>query len=303
MSRIPGCTFAWYWRRWSNRTFFIINPDPEMECRVDRFVERWRGAGELECAASSEWRPVSTAAISMGGEYRPQSVRRSGTRESTEQSGAGSVSAAADNSGPEVVFWVDVMHNRVLEMLIRRYDQRIMNNVQRGDYVECMIATALGPDWRLTSEEGWDWAAWDSEHTASETRLEIKQSAARQSWDRGSDTPRRNPGFDIRPRKGYWPKDGGPWVTDPGRPADVYVFAWHGEADELADHRDATQSLGLGGFVGANPPNLFERSRGVRDGVLAMWKVRWWRSYEGTIGGMAVVGPVVSARATVAVGR
>ena len=63
------------------------------------------------------------------------------------------------------------------------------------------------------------------------------------------------------------------------------------------------ESLGLGGFVGANPPNLFERSRGVRDGVLAMWKVRWWRSYEGTIGGMAVVGPVVSARATVAVGR
>ena len=241
MSRIPGCTFAWYWRRWSNRTFFIINPDPEMECRVDRFVERWRGAGELECAASSEWRPVSTAAISMGGEYRPQSVRRSGTRESTEQSGAGSVSAAADNSGPAVVFWVDVMHNRVLEMLIGRYDQRIMNNVQRGDYVECMIATALGPDWRLTSEEGWDWAAWDCEHTASATRLEIKQSAARQSWDRGSDTPRRNPGFDIRPRKGYWPKDGGPWVTGPGRPADVYVFAWHGEADELADHRDVTQ--------------------------------------------------------------
>ena len=35
------------------------------------------------------------------------------------------------------------MHKRILEMLIGRYDQRIMNNVQRGDYVECMIATAL----------------------------------------------------------------------------------------------------------------------------------------------------------------
>ena len=55
MSRIPGCAFAWYWRRWSNRTFFIINPDPEMECRVERFVERWRGAGELVRAASSKW--------------------------------------------------------------------------------------------------------------------------------------------------------------------------------------------------------------------------------------------------------
>ncbi len=133
------------------------------------------------------------------------------------------------------------MHNRILEMLIRRYDRRIMNNVQRGDYVECMIATALGADWRLTSEEGWDWAAWDCEHAASGARLEIKQSAARQSWDREADGPRRNPGFDVRPRKGYWPKDGGAWVTHPGRLADVYVFAWHGKADEEADHRDATQ--------------------------------------------------------------
>ena len=95
--------------------------------------------------------------------------------------------------------------------------------------------------WRFTSKEGWDWAAWDCEHTTSKARLEIKQSAARQSWDCEADRPRRNLGFDIRPRKGYWPKDGGPWVTDPSRPADVYVFAWHGKADEQAGHRDATQ--------------------------------------------------------------
>ena len=241
MSRIPGCAFAYYWRRWSNRTFFIINPDPEMECRVERFVERWRGTGELVRAASSERRPVSTAAISMGGGNRSQSTGRNETRKSTEELGAGSVSTAADNPGPAVVSGEDVIHKRILEMLIGRYDRCIMNNVQRGDYVECMIASALGADWRLTSEEGWDWAAWDSEHTASEARLEIKQSAARQSWDSESDRPRRNPSFDIRPRRGYWPKDGGPWVTDPGRRADVYVFAWHGEADEQADHRDATQ--------------------------------------------------------------
>ena len=135
----------------------------------------------------------------------------------------------------------DVMPKCILDMLIGRYDRPIMNNVQRGDYVECMIATALRPDWRLTSEEGWDWAAWDCEHTASEARLEIKQSAARQPWDRGSDRHRRNPRFDIGPRTGYWPKDGGPWIADPGRHADVYVFAWHGKADEHADHRDAAQ--------------------------------------------------------------
>ncbi len=133
------------------------------------------------------------------------------------------------------------MHERILDMLIRRYDRPIINNTQRGDYVECMIAFALGAGWRLTSEDGWDWAAWDCEHLASGARLEIKQSAARQSWDGESDRPQRKPSFDIAPRNGYWPRQGGRWVADPGRPADIYVFAWHGEAGQHADHRDAAQ--------------------------------------------------------------
>ena len=133
------------------------------------------------------------------------------------------------------------MHKHVLDLLIRRYDRPIMNNLQRGDYVECMIAWTLGEEWRLTSEDGWDWAAWDCEHVASGVRLEIKQSAARQSWDGGAQRLRRSPRFDIAPRKGYWPKDGSAWVSDPGRQADVYAFAWHGEVDEHADHRDPDQ--------------------------------------------------------------
>jgi len=48
--------------------------------------------------------------------------------------------------------------------------------------------------------------------------------------------------------------------------------------------------------------NPFERRRGLRDGALAMWKVRRWRAYEGTISEMPVVEPAVPARAAVAVG-
>jgi len=48
--------------------------------------------------------------------------------------------------------------------------------------------------------------------------------------------------------------------------------------------------------------NPFERRRGLRDGALAMWKVRRWRAYEGTISGMPVVEPAVPARTAVAVG-
>ena len=47
MSRLPGCTYAWYWRRWSNRTFFILNPDSEIEHQVQDFAQRWSACGEL----------------------------------------------------------------------------------------------------------------------------------------------------------------------------------------------------------------------------------------------------------------
>ena len=38
---------AYYWRRLSNRTFFIINPDDEMRRRLHEFVERWGDLGVL----------------------------------------------------------------------------------------------------------------------------------------------------------------------------------------------------------------------------------------------------------------
>ena len=68
---------------------------------------------------------------------------------SAQESRAESVSTAAKSPGPGLASGEDAMHSRILEMLIRRYDRRIMNNVQRGNYVECMTATALGADWRL----------------------------------------------------------------------------------------------------------------------------------------------------------
>ncbi|MCY4192535.1 MAG: hypothetical protein OXD42_14660 [Rhodospirillaceae bacterium] len=47
MSELPGCTRAWYWRRWSNRTFFIVNPDNRMESQLKEFAERWKKCGKL----------------------------------------------------------------------------------------------------------------------------------------------------------------------------------------------------------------------------------------------------------------
>ena len=106
-----------------------------------------------------------------------------------------------------------------------------------------MVALALGPEWKLTWEHGWDWAPWDVEHESG-ARIEVKQSAARQTWDREEVAKRRNPSFSIALRKGYSTRDGSRWVEfqTPSRPADIYVFAWHNERRRRhADHRDSTQ--------------------------------------------------------------
>ena len=47
MEQLPGCRWAWYWRRWSNRTFFVLNPDTEIEQRLICHAKRWAGHGEL----------------------------------------------------------------------------------------------------------------------------------------------------------------------------------------------------------------------------------------------------------------
>ena len=47
MDRLPGSTWAYYWRRQSPRTFFVINPDVEMQRRLEEFTERWIPCGEL----------------------------------------------------------------------------------------------------------------------------------------------------------------------------------------------------------------------------------------------------------------
>ena len=135
------------------------------------------------------------------------------------------------------------LHRRIQTTLMHRYDTPVMNNVYRSDYVECLVMFTLGDDWWLTWTRGWDWAAWDCQHTSG-VRLEVKQAAARQSWDRETPARHRAPRFDIAPRTGYWTQDGSRWVDSPGRPADLYVFAWHGESrDGYADHRDAKQWL------------------------------------------------------------
>ncbi|MDE2763385.1 hypothetical protein [Candidatus Palauibacter soopunensis] len=46
-TQLPEGTMAYYWRRVSNRTFFIINAEEEVRRRVRGFVHRWGDRGAL----------------------------------------------------------------------------------------------------------------------------------------------------------------------------------------------------------------------------------------------------------------
>ncbi len=109
----------------------------------------------------------------------------------------------------------------------------LITNILRGHVAEAIIALALEPEWAWCSA---DYAGWDFERSDG-LRLEVKQSAVRQSW--GTDKPSK-PSFDVAARTGYW-EGGTRWIEKPGRAAHLYILAHHGIYDDSADHRDPFQ--------------------------------------------------------------
>lgn len=58
------------------------------------------------------------------------------------------------------------------------FGSTIIQNNLRALVVEAIVDYALKPSWRWCSQ---DWSGWDFEHESG-VRLEVKQSAARQTW-------------------------------------------------------------------------------------------------------------------------
>lgn len=101
-----------------------------------------------------------------------------------------------------------------------------------------------GYDQPHLARTGWSyagdgWSGWDFEHVSG-ARLEVKQSAALQTWSEPKGIRTRGV-FDIAARTGYFDQGGSRWTAQPGRCADIYVFAWHGSQGPDTDHRDPSQ--------------------------------------------------------------
>lgn len=111
------------------------------------------------------------------------------------------------------------------------FGKPLVTNIYRSIIVEAIVHRAL-PEWAWCSA---DYAPFDFQHPDG-TRLEVKQSAAKQTWP----TNRRSAiSWDIAPRKGYF--IGADWTERPGRNADIYILAEHPVYDETADHREPAQ--------------------------------------------------------------
>ena len=53
---LPGRVDAYYWRRWSNRTFFFVGADFPMARRLEEFAARWEPHGVYLPGSGTGWR-------------------------------------------------------------------------------------------------------------------------------------------------------------------------------------------------------------------------------------------------------
>ena len=114
------------------------------------------------------------------------------------------------------------------------FGRPLITNVHRGLIVEAIVSEALSPAWSWCAK---DYAPWDFEHESG-TRLEVRQTAVRQSWSQAPAT-RARPSFDIAKREGRYSADS--WIASRRRWADLYLLAYHAEESDEADHRDPQQ--------------------------------------------------------------
>jgi hypothetical protein len=119
----------------------------------------------------------------------------------------------------------------------RIFDQRLIENQYRSAFIEAMIVPYLAPHGWHYAGEGWN--GWDFERHDG-ARLEVKQSAAHQTWS-GPRKIQTRGAFDIASRTGFYSEGGSKWTVSPGRCAQTYLFAWNPTYGDATDHRNPDQ--------------------------------------------------------------
>jgi hypothetical protein len=128
------------------------------------------------------------------------------------------------------------------ELQKRLFGQKIVQNNFRGEVVEEIVAAALcRNEVRCWTHCSADWSSWDFER--GDIRLQVRQSARCQSWDRDSQGVPRNRqcSFSIKLNSGFY--QGAVWkaLKQKCHLAQIYIFGCHEDGIETADQFDARQ--------------------------------------------------------------
>jgi hypothetical protein len=133
------------------------------------------------------------------------------------------------------------MNEIARRLAARLFDKPLIENQYRSAFIEAMIEPTLESlGWRYVGD---GWSGWDFEREGGkrpQDRLEVKQSAAQQTWSEGRDL-RTKGAFDIAPRTGYFYEGGAKYAPVVGRCAGTYVFAWNPVYGSDTDHRNPDQ--------------------------------------------------------------
>ena len=122
----------------------------------------------------------------------------------------------------------------------RMYVGRVINNTHRGDVVEMMVLLALGEGWEHV---GLGWHSWDLQRgkDATRQRIQVKQTAALQLWDK-TVSQSLSFGWKPNPPSDFHRYNPGEAIEDEGWFCELFVFGVHDETDKgVVDQADPSQ--------------------------------------------------------------
>ena len=137
-------------------------------------------------------------------------------------------------------------NEKIIKTLVNHlYNQKIMDNRERGSYAEAMVWQALS-----VTNPAWEWVAagwhpWDFQKVdgSKRIRIQLKQSAAKQLWTPSGKVVHAF-STQIKNKPSYFERDHpGEKIEERGRFCELFIFAWHGITNETCDHRDPAQWL------------------------------------------------------------
>jgi hypothetical protein len=175
---------------------------------------------------------------------------------------------------------MDKLKKHFQQLLIDKiYSGRILNNSHRGELVEMMVLSALGPEWRYV---GLGWNPWDLQrgNGRNRVRIQVKNCAVRQLWGKTQQLKLQTPWSKKVPFyfSRHHPKEK---IEKQGWFCELFVVGIHLIEDEtICDQMDVTQWKFM-----VIPSAHLKRGQNSMDLIIAIkkWPPVAWRNLKAKV--------------------